>query len=63
MTDRTHHEFNERWVEFVRDNPRSVWHPQLKAFLDSQIIIANRFYKELAEERGDEFVRELRLKR
>ena len=40
------------WAEFVRDNPRSEWIKQIKPFLDSQIIIANRFYSNLAKTKG-----------
>jgi len=47
MRDKTHLEQVERWAEHVRDNPE--WKKQVKSFLDSQIIIANRFYKKLAE--------------
>ena len=47
MRDKTHLEQVERWAEHVRDNPE--WKKQVKSFLDSPIIIANRFYKKLAE--------------
>ena len=46
MRDKTHLEQVERWAEHVRDNPE--WKKQVKSFLDSQIIIANRFYKKLS---------------
>ncbi len=42
----------ERWAEFVRTHKREKWQPQVKALVDSQIIIANRFYKRLARTKG-----------
>jgi hypothetical protein len=38
----------DRWANYVRNNPNS-WKKHLKPFLDSQIIIANRFYKAIAK--------------
>jgi len=52
MRDRTHMEQVEKWAEFCRDNPRSVWIKQVKPLVDSQIIMANRFYKRLARTKG-----------
>ena len=46
--DKTHEEQIKRWAEYVRKNP-DKWKKKLKPFLDSQIIIARRFYKKLAE--------------
>ena len=63
MKDKTHNEFNERWAHYIKTNPREVWYPQLQSVLDSQIIIANRFYTQLAEEKGVEYVRKLRLQK
>ena len=48
MRDKTHIEQVERWAEYVKNNPET-WKKELKPFLDSQIIIARRFYKELAQ--------------
>ena len=60
MRDKCHDEQVERWAEFVRDNP-DKWKAKLKPFLDSQIIIARRFYKKLMmTEGGEEKVKELR---
>ena len=46
--DKSHDEQIERWAVFVRDNPHE-WKKQLKPFLDSQILMARRFYKNLSE--------------
>ena len=43
-----HKEQIERWARYVKENP-TEWKKHLKPFIDSQIIIANRFYKKLAE--------------
>lgn len=48
MRDKSHKEQVERWARFVRDNPISKWKPEVKKIVDSQIIMANRFYKRLA---------------
>jgi len=48
MREKTHLEQVERWAEHVKNNPES-WKKELKPFLDSQIIIARRFYKNLAQ--------------
>ena len=48
IRDKSHDEQIERWAKFVRENP-SEWKKHLKPFLDSQIIMANRFYKKLSE--------------
>lgn len=56
MRDKTHEEQVERWAEYVRTH--DDWKEKLKQFLDSQIIIARRFYKKLAETReGREKIR------
>jgi hypothetical protein len=56
----SHNEQVERWAEYVKNNP-DKWKSRLKPFLDSQIIIARRFYKKLAEtEQGKEKINELR---
>ena len=58
MRDKSHEEQLERWAEYVKNNPD--WKIKLKPFLDSQIIIARRFYKKLAEtEKGREKILEL----
>ncbi|PIN93359.1 hypothetical protein COU54_03380 [Candidatus Pacearchaeota archaeon CG10_big_fil_rev_8_21_14_0_10_31_24] len=48
MRDSTHADQIERWAEYVRDNPET-WKAKLKPFLDAQIMIARRFYKNLAK--------------
>ncbi len=59
MRDTTHAEQIERWAEYVRDNPHT-WKAKLKPFLDSQILMARRFYKNLAKtEKGKEKILEL----
>lgn len=61
MRDKTHAEHVERWAEFVRDNSRHAWKAELKPFLDSQIIMANRFYSRLERTPGGkEKIRELK---
>jgi len=47
LRDKTHEEQIERWAEYVKKHPKE-WKKKLKPFLDSQIIIARRFYKRLA---------------
>jgi len=47
MRDKSHLEQVEKWAEYVKNNPNS-WKKQHREFIDSQIIIANRFYKKLS---------------
>jgi len=50
----------KRWAEFVRTHKREEWKPQIKSLIDSQIIIANRFYKRLARtNNGKEKIKKL----
>ena len=59
--DRTHVEQVERWANFVKTHPRSVWIKQVGPLVDSQIIMANRFYDRLSKtEGGLEKIRKLR---
>jgi hypothetical protein len=61
MADKTHDEFIEMWANFVRTHPRSEWKPQHTAFINSQIELANAFYKRLAKvPGGKEKIRNLR---
>ncbi len=61
MRDKSHDEHVRKWAEFVRDNPRHVWKAELKPFLDSQIIMANRFYSRLERmPGGKEKIRQLK---
>ena len=61
MRDMTHSEQVTRWAEYVKKHPRSVWIKEVKPLIDSQIIMANNFYKRLAEtEGGIEKIRKLR---
>ena len=61
IRDATHTEQVERWANFVKTHPRSVWIKQVGPFVDSQIIMANRFYDRLAKtENGMEKIRKLR---
>ena len=48
MRDKTHKEQIERWAKYVKKNP-GKWKLKIKPFLDSQIIMAKRFYKKLSE--------------
>ncbi len=45
--DKTHQEQIERWAKYVKEN--LDWKKKLKPFLDGQIIIARRAYKNLSE--------------
>ncbi len=47
MREKSHTEQVKRWAEYVKNNPD--WKKQLKPFLDSQIIMARRFYKKLSQ--------------
>ena len=47
--DKSHEEQVERWAQYVKTHPRSEWIKHLKPFIDSQIIMANRFYEKLSE--------------
>jgi hypothetical protein len=50
----------ERWAKFVKTHKREEWKPQIKALVDSQIIIANRFYKRLEKTKdGKEKIKKL----
>ena len=63
MRDRTHIEHIERWAEFVKTHPRSVWIREVGPLIDAQIIMANTFYERLAKvEGGIEKIRKLRNK-
>jgi len=46
MRDQSHLEQIDRWAEYVKTHPNE-WKIKLKPFIDSQIIIAQRFYKNL----------------
>jgi len=59
--DKSHMEQVLRWAEFVRTHPRSEWIKHVKPLIDSQIIIANRFYKNLAKTKeGRKKIKELK---
>lgn len=59
--DKSHADQVERWARFVRDNPRRVWKTEQSKLIDSQIIIANRFYSKLEKTPdGEEKTRRLR---
>ena len=61
MRDPSHMQQIEKWAEYVRDNPRT-WKSKLKPFIDSQIMIAKRFYENLTKtEEGKEVLKQLRL--
>ncbi len=50
--DKTHMEQIVRWAEFVKTHPREVWIKQTGPLVDSQIIMANRFYERLSRTKG-----------
>jgi hypothetical protein len=59
MRDKSHAEQIDRWAEYVRTHPNE-WKAKLKPFIDSQIIIAQRFYKNLEKtERGKEILQRI----
>ena len=59
MRDKSHSDQVERWARYVKEN--SDWKKKLKPFLDSQIIISNRFYKKIAQTpKGAEKIKLLR---
>ncbi len=61
MRDKTHIEQVIRWAEYVKTHPRSVWIKEVKPLIDSQILLADRFYERLAgTEGGIEKIRRLR---
>lgn len=45
MRDKTHEEQIERWANYIKKNPD--WKRQHKKFIDSQILTAQKFYKNL----------------
>ncbi|MBN2250613.1 MAG: hypothetical protein JW724_00880 [Candidatus Altiarchaeota archaeon] len=61
MRDPSHMEHVERWARYVRDHPRSDWIKEVKPLVDSQIIMASRFYERLSRQPGGkEKIRKLR---
>lgn len=60
MRDKSHDEQIVRNAEFVRDNPNK-WKAKQKEFIDAQIIMARRFYSNLAKtEQGRNKILELK---
>jgi hypothetical protein len=60
MRDKTHNEQIERWAHYVKENPDS-WKTKVKALIDSQITMAQRFYRNLAQTpEGREKIKKLR---
>lgn len=60
MRDQTHMDELERWARYVKENP-DKWKSKIKPFLDSQIIMSRRFYKNLAKtNKGREKIKRLR---
>lgn len=61
MRDKSHTNHLESWALYVKTHPRSEWIREIKPFIDSQIIIANRFYERLSmEDGGLEKIRKIR---
>lgn len=57
--DKSHTEQIERWANYVKNNPN--WRKKFTPFIDSQLIMAQRVYKKLAEtEEGREKIKKLR---
>ena len=60
MRDKTHDEQIERWARYVKANP-DKWKSKIKPFIDSQILMSRRFYKELLKTpEGKEKLKKLR---
>jgi hypothetical protein len=58
--DKTHFEFIEKWVLFMKENSFKVWKKEQSDFLDSQIISSINFYQRLLKEKdGSRRVREI----
>ena len=61
MRDKTHMQQTEKWAEYVKSVPREEWKRKLNPFIDAQIIIARRFYKNLEKtEEGREILARIR---
>jgi len=63
MRDKTHSEQIVRWARFVKTNDISVWKKPVKDLIDSQIIMANRFYSNLIKTEKGKLKAEKLLKR
>lgn len=60
MVNSTHDKQVKRWAEYVRANPNE-WKKHFKPFIDAQIIMATRFYNNLAKsEEGRIILKRLR---
>lgn len=63
MRDRTHSGQVERWADFCRENP-SEFKTRVKVIVDSQIIMARRFYRNLLKtEEGKKIFERLKNER
>jgi hypothetical protein len=64
MRDKTHMEQVERWALFVKTHPRSEWIKHVKPLIDSQINMAERFYRKLKKQKnGMEKIKKLKNQR
>ena len=52
MQVKSHSDFIDYWAGYIKTQPRSVWKPQLDEFIDSQLGIANRFWRNLEKRKG-----------
>ena len=60
MRDKTHSEQIERWAKYVKENPEN-WKSKFNEFINSQIEISRRFYKELAKtDKGKEKIKKIK---
>jgi hypothetical protein len=58
--DKTHIEFIEKWVVFMKNNSFKIWKKEHSDFLDSQIISSIQFYQRLLKQKnGARKVREV----
>lgn len=49
MRDPSHDLFLEKWADFVKNNPPSVWKKQVTELIDSQFMMSDRFYENLSK--------------
>ncbi|NCP71942.1 hypothetical protein GW835_00930 [archaeon] len=58
--DKSHIDFIEKWVFFMKDNSFKIWKEEHSNFLDSQILTSINFYQRLLkEENGSKKIREV----
>ena len=64
MRDKSHMQAIERWAEFVKNNPRSMWKSAVNALVDAQYEKADAFYAMLEKTpEGMEILERLKMER